>query len=338
VKLLFVFIILIPLISLAEMTIGGELEFVRPSGHKSTVRGLQGYEVQMARRFASVLRARCARLGCTEKIVPGKFGRESRFVFNGFWIQVSYDPNVVEILTKPLKLSRVKQLAPRMQEAIFETARLAGLETSPRRAGHFNFGARSSFENDSELFLKFVIDYSNRPQLASGVLRSLNLATAPPLAALSIAQKQALDDIARLPRLSQLSIADVAEMLTNDVFYKSAREDMDFETAVHNQALGLKKVRNARWWLDQPLEVRAVRSQRSIEDFILLGELFESRIAYLRSRPLERVSMESRIDFTHAELEQSFRSYVEESGLDWNRFQTLMPSRSETMTCFSLFN
>lgn len=323
-----------PLISAAEMTIGGEIEFVFPGapGKKAGVKdfGLKGYEESMAEIFAFELRERCQALGCTEEKVPGKWGKESRFIFgDDFWIQVSWDPSVLEILTKPLSLTDLRKVASRMQDAIFGTAELSGFTVSAKRAGHFNFGASASFENDAELFVKFVVDYANHPQLATGILRETNLMTAPPVAALSHAQRSALAALAKKD-FSETSIAEASQLLIDQVFYKTVRSELSKDWAVHNQALGLKKLPDVTWSHDEPMEVRAIRSQESVEDLILLGELFQARIAYLKTVKVELAVSVSRpeppkIQFTSQELVDSFYQYVAESGLAWDRFRYLLP-------------
>ena len=319
-----------PLVSSAEMTVGGELEFIHPKVKPSGEFGLKGHEETMAEIFSFELQERCLELGCTEEKVAGKWGEESRFTFtDGFWIQVSWDPSVVEILTKPLKLSVLRKLAPKMQEAIFKTAERAGLVVSPKRAGHFNFGANASFGGDANLFVKFIVDYSNHTELATGILREANLMTAPPLAALKLAQRVELAKHANID-YSGKSIAEVSQILIDSVFHKTVRENLTQDWSVHNQALGLKKVPDATSDVDQPMEARAVRSQNSIFDLVLLGELFEARIAYLKTRKValseELVSEEKpRLEFSSQELVDRFYLYVTESGLAWSRYQALLP-------------
>ena len=317
-------------VSQAEITVGGEFEFISPHAPDIKVAfGLKGYEEQMAKIFADELRSQCRRLGCTEFKVEGKWAeKESRFVFKqGFWIQVSWDPNVVEIQTKPLTLSRARKLSPILEEVIFKTAYYSGFVPSPKRAGHFNFGALSAFDGDPDLFLRFVIDYSNRPELAAGILRETNLMTAPPLAALASAQREAFAAIASQD-VSEMTIPQLSQKLLDEVFYQTHREQLTYEYAIHNQALGLKKVPDATAKRDQPMEIRAVRSQMSFEDFIRLGELIEARIAYLKTLPASEARNyqgSSRIDFTSQELVDRFYVYVTETGLPWRRYKSLLP-------------
>ncbi len=338
----------------AQIIIGGEFEFVDPRVEVIPGSGLKGHEKDMATRMVDAVRRVCPPPQCMETKVAGKFGVESQFqLANGFWFQVSWDPNVVEIITKPESRATLFQMAPALQNLIWETAASVGLRPDPQyRAGNFNFSGIQSFNGSSSEFLKFFVDFANRPELSNGILRQTNLMNSPHLASLSQTQRVALTDLvrefqeapapvekteslwrrinpfARAKNLSEMSISELSKILLKRVLYEGARPDHIGETAWHYQALGLKKLVGLKAQEDAPVEMRAVRSQRDIYDFLLLAELVEARIKYLNKLPSEKaflVSETSRTQFSHAELVDRFYIYVQEAGLSWDRYQRLLP-------------
>ncbi|KYG63765.1 hypothetical protein AZI86_13145 [Bdellovibrio bacteriovorus] len=336
----------------AQMQIGGEFEFVDFSVPVVLGSGLKGHEEAMADRMVKAIQEICPPPQCQETRVEGKFGQESRFQLeNGFWFQISWDPNVVEVTTKPSTVAEVRAMAPVLQKLIWGSAKLAGLSPDPeRRAGHFNFGAMKSFDGNALEFLKFIIDYANRPELANGIFRDTNSLNAPHLAQLGEEQRRALSDLAAKaltkpqeekmtlanlfskPRKhpTQMTIAEMAYDLVRHVFYETTNPMYSGPEAWHYQALGLKSVLMIRPDSDRPLENRAVRSQRDIYDFILMAELMEARIAYLKTLPKETaftVTETTKGKFTAQELVNRYYIYVTETGLSWDVYKRLLPAK-----------
>lgn len=319
----------------AEMTVGAEFEFIDPLEPETIAKGLKGHEEQMAQRLARAVRLKC-HSPCFETVIEGKWGRESRFdLGNGFWFQVSWDPNVVEIVTKPLTVTNLKVHAESLQNMIFESAKEAGLTVDPaKRAGHFNFGAHASFDSNPTEFLKYIIDFSNRPELSLGILRSPNILNAPPLSSLKPEQRAALGRYIEkfqketwVQKLFPNSISRVSKALAKKVFNRSSKDRVGAD-ALHYQALGLKSTLKASARSDRPVENRAVRSQRNIYDFILLAELAQGRIEYLKTLPPEiglHFTQTSRTQFSQSELANRFFIYVMEANLSWDRMRELLP-------------
>ena len=334
------------------MQIGGEFEFVDFSVPVVLGSGLKGHEEAMAQRMVKSIQEICPPPQCQEKRVEGKFGKESRFQLeNGFWFQISWDPNVVEVRTRPSTVAEVRAMAPILQKLIWGSAERVGLIPDPeRRAGHFNFGAMKSFDGKALEFLKFIIDYANRPELANGIFRDTNSLNAPHLAQLKEEQRRALSDLAAKslvppqeekvtlanifskPRKhpTQMTIAEMAYDLVSHVFYETSNPMYTGPDAWHYQALGLKSVLMIGPDSDRPLENRAVRSQRDIYDFILMAELMEARISYLKNLPQETaftVTETFKGKFTAQELVNRYYIYVTETGLTWDVYKRLLPAK-----------
>lgn len=330
----------------AEIVIGGEFEFVDFSVPFVPGKGMKGHEREMAERMAQAVRRMCPE--CLERTVTGKWGKERRFILpDGFWFQISWDPNVVEILTKPTSLEKFKKNASTIQKMIWESAAEAGLSADPDyRAGHFNFGVKDSFAQNTQEFLKFIVDFANRPELAIGIFRASNPLNSPHLAQLSPYQRSALADIARKAQnkkdpLSKLTVKEMAQHLVAKVFYQSATASQVGSSAWYYQALGLKSILEMQEGDDAPFEIRSVRSQRDVYDFILIAEIVEARIAYLKKLPAEfsyLVTQTSKTQFTEKELAARFYIYLEEAGLSWERYKRILPENISVLDPKEIFH
>lgn len=340
-----------PAVSFAQLIVGAEFEFVDPQVPIIPGRGaeLKGHESLMAERFARAFRQTCPPSQCVEERHMGKWGVEYRFHLpDGFWIQVSIDPNVVEIQTRPAEREYLAKNAKTLQQLIWGSAEKARLVVDPaRRAGHFNFSALEAFNNKTSDFLKFFVDFANRPELSNGIFRQTNLLNAPHLAHLGSDQREGLSQLVeefqktpprtrmrdwmnpfRKKHASLMSIPEMAEALAKRVLFRSTNPQNDGWRAWHYQALGLKSLVGLKPGESAPLELRAVRSQRDIYDFLLLAELIEKRIEYLVQLPQEisfRVSQTTKTTFSPAELVDRFYIYVTETDLPWERYQRLLP-------------
>lgn len=315
------------------MKVGGEFEFVDRSIPIKIGKGMKGHEKALAERMVLSVRNNCP--SCKESLVPGKWAAEHRFELpQGLWIQISWDPNVVEVLTKPASLDEIRDSADDLQKLIWESAAKTGLTPDPEyRAGHFNFGVRDAFGENTGEFLKFFIDFANRPELAIGIFRKSNPLNSPHLAQLSSYQRSALSEIARKfhkqdPLLQRMDLAEMARLLVKRVLYKSATPSQTSDAAYYYQALGLKNILDLSAEADAPLEIRSMRSQRDIYDFLLISEIIEARLEYLKKLPPEvafLVSQTAKTQFTEKELVSRFYIYLQEAGLSWDRYKMILP-------------
>lgn len=321
-----------------RITFGPEFELTNKQIAQSTDLVAENF---WAMRLAERVKAKCVQFGCELKQHRGKYDTtETRVVFpDGYWFNISIDPKCVEIQAKPQTLSELKAGASRLNEVLFASAAEIGLSVSPKRAGHFNIGLNSAFNSSADEFLKFFIDYAHHAELASGVLRE-NFRTAPPLAALSPEQHAALNKIlADRKRGKVPTIKAVIERIIADV-YTSNLADQSAEPPSHNQAINLDAAQSHEFpKKDRQLEIRAVRSQASAEEFILLAELFTARIQYLRTQKLpESFTAPTIHNATWREKIDAFRLYVSETGLEPERFLPLLPASAPwPRHCVDLF-
>lgn len=292
-------------------------------------------EREAIERFRDTVLKKCPE--CTsEKIPDGKFesiGVSSyRIHFpDGYRIEVTPDPWVIEITAKPQTLEELRSNSARIQSIVFDTAREIGLSPTghdipvSRAAGHFNIGVRSAWGDNALDFLRFAADYSNHPELAMGGLGH-DFLNAPPLARLTPEAR------ANFQQLLRDSFAQ--HSLTYRELFVAMAEHVYKLTPVlsagpiHYQALSIESLPEINLWhpsSDQPTELRALRMQENAEEFVRLAELFELRIAFLKKSKDVPVLVDRSIgSFSKKEHVSRFYVYVTEAGGNFSRFRKLL--------------
>lgn len=289
------------------------------------------FNVKAQQRMAKSIRIRCP--DCNFEDVVNKFGMPAIKVtfphLENYWVILDIDPATVEIQGKPLTIAGYKKFKDDIQYLVFDSARAAKL--TPRwdlsGAGHIHLDMKSTFQGDRMLFRNFVVDYMNNPQLASGIL-DFDHVNAPPLRAMTGKQIEAMNKILADFDNSSMSIEVFAQRIVNEVqnFHPS-----DWMPSAKYQALNFLRIINP----DTPehertLEIRALRAQRNMDEFILVLELFQSRIDFLaKSKKPIALNMPVMERLTPAQSEIRFKAYVTSSGQDWDKFKVLMPKYAE---------
>ncbi|MFN7685633.1 MAG: hypothetical protein ACK5QT_09520 [Oligoflexia bacterium] len=111
--------------------------------------------------------------------------------------------------------------------------------------------------------------------------------------------------------------------LAKDAISKSSPEKADLDNYLKVYAQFLKK--NSLSELEGTLEIRSIRGQRSIDDFIDLARLFEARMEFLRkNRGLLALGAWRRLPDNDQQVRR-FITYVRESGLDWKDYRRFLP-------------
>lgn len=272
------------------------------------------------------MRKKCANTGCIITEVPGKFDTDYQLKFeDGFWIKYSYDPGCVEITFKPLTLEQLKDNNARIDEYVFEAGKEIKLTTVADNTTHFNAGIKSLFKNSPEEFLRFFVDYANHPDLALGSL-GMDLSNAPPLSVLKSSQRNSLKNIVLDFNNGLIpSIQVAAQRIEKEVYTHSY--EADWGGINHYQAVGLKYVnRTDLRDKDAPMELRSVWAQHNTNDFIKIAELVEARVAYLNKNKSPLIYNETKkMDFTKSQIKTRFMMYVEEAGLEFSKYESLLP-------------
>lgn len=324
-------------------TYGAEFEFSHPdflhssSDEKGFTKGHLEHQAKV--RLTSILVQQCLKIGCDVRATAGKWPYSPDFLVefhDGWWFKISHDPGVIEIMTKPATLEELRAQQERMDRMLFRTARDMGLKPSlpvdGPMAGHFNFGAKSAFGNDAELFLRFFLDFANRPWLALGGLGH-DILNAPPLAFLSDRAHGELRAIILEFEVEKAegktpSLQDIAERVLLRVYRRSFLPEVRMD-GNHYQAFSIKRAMRLNRSDDVPFEIRSVDAQESMKDFIMLAELIEARLRFLKKQkdPLEFI-VNRQPSYTRQELYKLFKEYVEETGLSFAKYRQLLSTQS----------
>ncbi len=282
-------------------------------------------------KLVEQIKKQCLVAKCTVSDVKGKWDTDFEVKFSdGWWFKVSYDPDCVEIITKPSTREEFEKQASRINDHIFGTAKKIGLTVNKfEDSAHFNIGVRSAFNDDAKKFLRFFVDYTNRPDLALSSL-GFDLANAPPLSMLQESQRVALQKIVEKVNSGKMkTIQEVAKAIQDQVYIHTYDPSWGTSASAvaHYQAIGLKHVnRTDLTKADAPMEFRSMWTQDSAENFILISKLMEARIDYLNfSNEPVIYNQTTRQEFTDSEHRTRFKIYVEEMGLSYQEFESLLP-------------
>lgn len=272
------------------------------------------------------------RHNCTEC----KFVGNNIILKGGYSFQINYDPGTIEIQAAPKTLEELKKFAPAVNKNLFRIAKEAGFYPDhDSSAGHFNIGLQSAFANgtkaqQTELFLRYFVDFINHAELAQGIwmndplnapafeikneeyTRNQNLHNRPVELANIIAavEKKKINDIPTL----------INKIEDNMNYGKYEALRISLYTAHYPDVI---RDLNDKEYIKQTLEIRAMKAQESLEDFILAAELFELRLAFLKTQtqPIEYISSKN---LSKQEKLDRYFLYVTDAGGDWEKFQGLM--------------
>jgi hypothetical protein len=243
------------------------------------------------------------------------------------WISVTIDQGVLEVNAKPMRLNGYVKNAAYMQNLIWNSAKSVGLLPQERMGGgHIHLDIRSHFGNDSLLFRNFLVDLMNRPELFLGGL-GFNLKAAPPLALMPPEFIDAFEKVIRRFDKGKMSREQLMDAINLEVY------DLSKHGGRKNHAINLDH--------RETIEIRGNRPQESLEHFIKLIELFESRIDALREFrqpiPFIRKDFQTRfkviknrsgavrydLEIPAEEIERAMKNYVEDSRLNWADYRLL---------------
>lgn len=261
---------------------------------------------------------------CTIEPVPNSYnGLGYKVIFkdqNNFWIQISTDPAVVEIQTKPSTVEEYKG-AKKILDHLFTSAAKTGItpHIGGRGGGHIHMDFATTFGNDAKLFRNFVVDFMNHPELGGDGVLGGSKSNSPPLARLSLEQKNEFRAVIAEFDAGKIKTArDLSKAINNRVYTSSTTN-----TTPPSKYQALNLVRMSEVDGVATVELRAISPQRNIEDFYLETELFEARVEFLRkqSGSIKILDLE---ELSEKGAVSAFRSYVEESGLKWDEYKGLV--------------
>lgn len=273
--------------------------------------------------WRKALEKNCSRGRCRIMLTGDRHGPAYRVTYpDGFWYQVGMDQGVLEVQAKPGTRADFAARQSLMQKDIFDLARKLGLNPHERLGGgHLNFGLADTFGNDAKLFRDFVVDQANHPELNLGILGG-HPGNSPTMAELSPEGQHALrrlvEDFDRKP----FDIYTFAQRLESEVYisnplgWKNLDAYQNFRVSAVNRHLPAGQ---------QRAEVRGIRPQKSMEEFLLECELYERRLEFLRSRPGPLpLSIPEIAGWPKAALKDRYFSYLDEMGASREKFSALV--------------
>lgn len=329
-----------------QITFGPEFEFSHPRMHwiDNPIEMIKtGYNYPGAReqrelkKFADAVTEKCKIYQCRVEEVPGKWDEKGaktyRVTFaDGWFFSITPDAWVVEITAAPITLQNLKIKQSLLDEMIFNTAKEIDLDSRGsdvfgglfgKAAGHVNFGTRSAFGDDGKEWLRYFADYANYPELAGGAMQK-DIINAPGFATLGEAPSGSLQNIIRdVNSGMQLTPAEAAHRVLQEVYTTSPVMKSE---ANHYQAVGIKHVAKIGPTGDLPTEHRAVMSQRSTEEFILMAELITARVNFLKSQASTHIVLTPyrKIKWSKKDLVSSYYLYTTEVGMNFQKYRALL--------------
>lgn len=263
----------------------------------------------------------CRSMGCEYNKLKNTMTLDS-----GITIQFTEDGGVVEIKTTPMSLEMWKKHQDFFQEHVFNVLAKMGLTPHEREgAGHLNIGLKY-FETKPLLFRNFIVDFYNHPGLGT-VLNSLqaNMHDARYIADMMVNGESPIEITPEKLKNIHKNLAklDASPQLQSVQNYKdSALSFTDRKTValrVHNS-------------YDKPTytwraEIRTLRPQQNMGDFISAIEIFEANIKYIEKNfkePIVLLQPQKVTDGWKALGE--FADYIDRTGLKWQNYRHLMPA------------
>ena len=308
------------------------------------------YQKKLAQKIASLCAKRTEirhEWACSLQIVKNEYGVDCYKVLyaDGFWLQISTDPSVVEVQMQPVTLEQARQLHERVQGDLFDQALMVGLKPHEvKGAGHIHLDVASAFQGDSLLFRNFLVDFARHPTLG---LRTFNqdACNAPPIALLGQEKIDAFTDVIEAfdqayPSDQAWSIQQLAKALSERVYDKTLK---DSEPAEKYQALNVTRIVDPKRPIrQQTLEIRAIRPQKNFRQFILLQTLFQARLNYLKNNysawqvPNEGYTF-ANIPFPRTDkIIADFEDYIAGQGLALTPYFDFIPADSFYLTPYRL--
>jgi len=242
--------------------------------------------------------------------------------------RLSLDAGVVEVTATPSTVKQLLDLETDLQKDIFDTAAAVGLKVfrawDVLNAGHVNIGFFLGSDSHRKMLKFFIIDFFNHAELAMGILINDPLTARMPMKS-RIFRKKLKDFLeSKSPNYEEL-LFFLKELYSKATWHRFLSAGLS--TNSHDQALNIDSLFLGSSLFERRLEIRSVRGQRNIREFILVAELFEARLNYLNTLA-QSPSLNSRKPVKKMRDKiLAFKDYVTEAGLEWSKYRVLMPKR-----------
>jgi hypothetical protein len=276
-------------------------------------------------RMRDIVAKRCG--DCQIEAGTDRYGvKKYRVTFtDGWWFDITLDPAVVEITAKPAPLAFYETNETRLSSFIFDIAGEIGLTAS--LAGHLNFGVEETFGGDVKLFRNFLVDFLNHVELSRFIVHDGDTFNAPLPIDLSPEQHEAFRKLVDGYDFEKGTIQDFSQRLLKEVYYRTTWDaPARGEPADKYHSMNVKSIALGLPW--PRLEMRSVRFQKSMAEFLTLIRLFQGRMTFLKSQGGLVEYAPSRSIDREAGL-QRYLEYSRESGISWTEAQLIVPEHLE---------
>lgn len=310
-------------------TFGAEFTFtntlILSKAENSIVNSAESVRHQILMR--DLVAKKCATRGCRVEAVKNSYDVYSyRVTFeNGWWFQISTDPAVVEIQTKPTTSEEFEANRDHIDEMVFKSAVEVGMKVHRTAGGgHIHIGLDSAIGEDAALFRNFLVDFVNHSEVAQ--IYGRELSNSPMISDLRKEEQEAFVQVIRdFDAGKYKDIRAFARALQRRVYHRTLRKDWD--PPEKYQAFNVIRIENPEISTEErTLELRAHRAQKTVDEFLLQIQLYEARIKFLKdSGRLLRLHPLNSFPGFQGSIDR-FHLYVTESGLDWEKFKPLLRS------------
>jgi hypothetical protein len=277
-------------------------------------------------KFASLIKTKCP--DCKITMMKDKYKVDKFSVQHpeGAVFEITLDPGIIEVVSRPLSLRKLEASTAILQSLIWDTAAEMGLK--PDTAGHLNFGLDKTIGSDVKLLSRFMSDYFNHTELTEGVLGYLDIQNAPHPERLELEQRQKLKQILSADYSAKADpINELVQDILKGVYFKSTTWGAaDGEPAEKYHSFNITSIYKGSAW--PRMELRAAPMTKTAEDLFLLSKLFLARVQFLKKNPNYDTSYVADINFvtkkTPDKKVEMFYQYVTETGGDWNDYRHLL--------------
>lgn len=293
---------------------------------------------EMRKTVASLCAHRSGAEKCRIEFIKDPRGLPSyRVIYpDGWWWQMALDPGVIEVQTKPSTANELRSLKERMRQDIFATAaktQLLKSKADPRPGlipipqiggGHIHIGNDSAFGNDAKLFRNFLVDYANHAGLAMGALGNDDI-NAKAFAHLKPEQRAGFEQAIR--EFDEGKIKTIKQLASAiETYSYSLGCDLEKNPNKYHAACVQRATNSKMKPHEKTTEIRALRAQRNVDEFLREVELFDARIQMLKNveEPIPLVN-QAAADMDPSKIVSHFYSYITGAGLDPDKYASLLP-------------
>jgi hypothetical protein len=257
---------------------------------------------------------------------------------DGWWFQLSLDVACIETQTFKMSLedAQARGWLVRLDRDLFGLAAKLGLHADKLTGGgHIHLDLTSTFGGNHLLFRNFLVDFCNNPFAIEALENDPE--NTPVVAQLLRDHRETLATILKqfdkqkaLTGLEAIKwLADHIAKKVYLVAFNHLPEELQLDPPEKYHALNVDRIVGNKDPSLMTLEVRALRAQRSVAEFVKIAQLLQARVQLLKSKLSEgpiAFNPELQREKDHSEAVvvcDAFKVYVEQCKLAWNDYKEL---------------